>query len=222
MRVHTIETGAALEWELRLFEEVARHPEKRFLVFWQGNQALVVPKKLAAKSKFEDVAKRSGAAGWPVHVRATGGDATPQGRGVLNVTHVYTCDSGGAFDIPAAYGRLCAPIEQALGTEASRGWQPGAFCDGAYNVQWQGRKFAGTALRFRPCHDDKSRHTVLAHALMLTEPPGVETIGAINTLLAALGETRVIARAAHTGLPDGLDRIAFLSRLEQAFGLAAY
>ena len=215
--IETLDVGAGLEWEARLFEEVARRPEKRFLKLWQGPAALVAPRKLAAKAGFDAAAAEMAAAGWPVHVRATGGDATPQGPGIVNVTHVYTQASGGAFDIGAAYGRLCAPIAAALGDGASVGWQPGAFCDGAYNVQWQGRKFAGTAMRFRPCRADKSAHTVLAHALMLIAPPGAEAIGAINRFLGALGEPRVIRAEAHTGLPEGQSAEDFIARLLAAF-----
>ncbi|MEM6386291.1 MAG: protein ligase [Pseudomonadota bacterium] len=215
--IDTLDTGAALAWETRLFEEVARQPDKYFLKVWEGSQSLVVPKKLAANPQFASAQELLEAAGWPVHVRATGGDATPQGRGILNVTHIYTFESGGAFDIPAAYARLCDPIKQALGDGATVGWQDGAFCDGAYNVQWFGRKFAGTALRFRPCRADKSSHTVLAHALMLMDAPSAPAISAINRLLAHLGEARVIVDAAHTGLPERLSREVFLDRLVAGF-----
>ena len=215
--VETLETGAALEWETRLFDEVSRHPGKRYLKVWQGSQSLVAPKKLAIKPGFPEAAGALAAEGWPVHVRATGGDATPQGPGIVNVTHVYTHASGGPFDIAAAYRRLCTPIERALGEGAAHGWQPGAFCDGAFNVQWNGLKFAGTALRYRPGRVDKSSHTVLAHALMLFEPPTADAIHSINRLLGLLGEPRVISPEAHTGLPRGQSAESFLDRLVAAF-----
>lgn len=217
MNVGVLDTGTALDWEIKLFEEVSKHPDKSFLKVWEGTQALVAPKKLAALPNFPDAAATLAEEGWPVHVRATGGDATPQGPGIMNVTHVYTWKSGGPFDIEAAYGRLCTPIEKALGGDATRGWQPGAFCDGAYNVQWQGRKFAGTAMRFRPGRTDKSSHTVLAHALMLTEPPTKAAIDSINRLLTQLGEERRILLDAHTGLPDGQTVDEFINRLVAAF-----
>ena len=215
--IDTLDIADALEWETRLFEEVARHPEKRFLKLWDSPQSLVSPKKLSTLPVFAEAATEMSEAGWPVHLRATGGDVTPQGPGIVNVTHVYTWKSGGVFDIEAAYGRLCGPIARALGAGASVGWQPGAFCDGAYNVQWNGLKFAGTAMRFRPCRDDKSSHTVLAHALMLFQPPGNDAIDAINTFLKRLGEPRVIDPHAHTGLPAKTQPYAFLARLALEF-----
>ena len=215
--VETLGIAEALAWETRLFEEAAKRPGKSFLKFWTSRQSLVSPKKLGALPKFATAADRMAEMGWPVHLRATGGDVTPQGPGIVNVTHVYTWASGGTFDIEAAYGRLCGPIAAALGDGACIGWQPGAFCDGAYNVQYQGRKFAGTAMRFRPCRDDKSSHTVLAHALMLFAPPGAEAITAINRFLSDLGEPRVIEADAHTGLPDWLTAERFVDRLQDAF-----
>lgn len=217
VKIERMDTGRALAWETRLFDEVSRHPEKSFLKVWEGTQSLVAPKKLAALPAFSDVASRLADRGWPVHVRATGGDVTPQGPGILNVTHVYTWQSDGPFDIAGGYERLCGPIEVALGAGASRGWQPGAFCDGAYNVQLNGLKFAGTAMRFRPGRENKSSHTVLAHALMLIAPPGKESIAAINRFLSDLDEPRIIQQDAHTGLPDGLTAEDFTTRLVDAF-----
>ena len=211
MRIDRLPTGRALAWEAQLFDEVSRHPEKSFLKVWEGDRSLVAPRKLAALTDFPDVAARLADEGWPVHVRATGGDVTPQGPGILNVTHVYTWQSSGPFDIAAGYHRLCAPIEAALGAGASRGWQPGAFCDGAYNVQWNGLKFAGTAMRFRP------GHTVLAHALMLIEPPEPTTIAALNRFLSALNQDRIIQEDTHTGLPNGQTVDDFITRLVTAF-----
>ena len=215
--IDQLDTGRALAWETQLFDEVARHPEKAFLKVWEGSRSLVAPKKLATLPAFAEVSAKLTEDGWPVHVRATGGDVTPQGPGILNITHVYTWPSGGPFDITAGYHRLCAPIEAALGSGASRGWQPGAFCDGAYNVQWNGLKFAGTAMRFRPGREDKSSHTVLAHALMLIEPPEPEAIAALNQFLRGLDQDRTILHNTHTGLPTGQCVDDFIMRLVQAF-----
>lgn len=217
VQIDKLDTGRALAWETQLFDEVARHPEKAFLKVWEGSRSLVSPKKLAALPAFAKVAAKLTEEGWPVHVRATGGDVTPQGPGILNITHVYTWPSRGPFDIAAGYHRLCAPIEAALGSGASRGWQPGAFCDGAYNVQWNGLKFAGTAMRFRPGREDKSSHTVLAHALMLIEPPEPGAIAALNQFLRGLDQDRTILLDTHTGLPTGQSVDGFIIRLVQAF-----
>ena len=104
-----------------------------------------------------------------------------------------------------------------LGFGAPRGGMPGAFCDGAHIVQYQGKKFAGTAMRLRPCRGDRARYAVMAHALMLIDPPGPEAIDAINRFLSELGEEREIDIASHTGLPAGMARSDYLERLARAF-----
>ncbi len=215
--IEACDTEEALAREMALLGQVSDAPAKRFLWFWSAPQSLVAPRKLGSKPRFRDAAVELAKDGWPVFLRGTGGDVTPQGPGIVNVTHVYAGSTSRTFDLDAEYDRLCTPIETALGPGASRGWQPGAFCDGAHNVQWSGRKFAGTAMRFRPCRADRSRHAVMAHALLLIEPPSAAAIAAINRFLSALHEPRVIDPAAHTGLPPALDKTTYLSRLERAF-----
>jgi lipoate-protein ligase A len=215
--IETCEAGDALSREIELLDRVSRDPDQRFLWIWQAPQSLVAPRKLSTLPMYTDAARELSADGWPVSLRSTGGDVTPQGPGIVNVTHVYSGRPATSFDLAENYGLLCLPIEQALGQGASRGWQPGAFCDGAYNVQWNGLKFAGTAMRFRQCRADKSRYAVLAHALMLFEPPSTAAITAINRFLGRLGEARQIDPTAHTGLPDGVSPDDFLNRLHHAF-----
>jgi lipoate-protein ligase A len=210
-------TDIALSRELDLLDRVSHAPDQRLLWVWQGTQSLVVPRKLAVQSRFTQAAADLAAQGWPVHTRSTGGDATPQGPGIVNVTHVYALPRTDRFDLDREYGRLCAPIETALGPGATRGWQPGAFCDGAHNVQFNGLKFAGTAMRFRPSKADRGRVSIMAHALMLMDPPRTDAIDAINHLLGALDQDRSIAQDAHTGLPPGDTPDRFLSRLVAAF-----
>lgn len=215
MEIETLDAGAALAHEMALLGQVSKGLSERHLWLWQSPQALVAPKKMASLPGFPGAFADLADAGWPVHLRATGGDVTPQGPGIVNVTHVYSVNRAQDFSIEAEYDRLCRPIEVALGDGASRGWSPGAFCDGAYNVQLHGKKFAGTAMRFRPCLADRSRMAVMAHALMLFELPSMEAIDALNAFLEAVGEPRRIERAAHTGLEQWQ---GFTARLVPAFG----
>lgn len=216
MQIEILDMAAALAREEALLGRVARDPGQRFLWLWAAPApCLVAPRKLGLLAGFDQARAALEARGWPVHLRGTGGDVTPQGPGVVNVSHIYPSPPIKRFDLDAEYGRLCGPIEAAIGAEASRGWQPGAFCDGAHNVQISGRKFAGTAMRFRPCQADKSRYAVLAHALMLFARPAPEAIAALNEFLARLEQPRVIKAAAHTALPH--DPTAFLRDLVAGF-----
>jgi lipoate-protein ligase A len=216
MTPDTLDAAQALAREADLLAQVSETPDMRCLWLWDCPRALVVPRKLALLQGFDEAARASVEAGWPVTQRITGGDVTPQGPGIVNVTHAYSVPARG-FDMGREYDRLCTPIERALGPGASRGWKPGAFCDGAHNVQIDGLKFAGTAMRFRPARGDRGRMAVMAHALMLMRPPEPAAIAALNALLAALGEPRRIDRAAHGGLPGTGAVPDFLARLVRAF-----
>lgn len=216
-RVELLSSEAAMEREAALLAQVSEDPEFSRIWLWQAPQGLIAPRKLSRLPDYDAVARDLAQRGWPVALRSTGGDVTPQGPGIVNVTHVYSRPPKEKFDLDREYDRLCRPIEAALGDGASRGWQPGAFCDGAHNVQWNGLKFAGTAMRFRPCKADKTRYAVLAHALMLMTPPAPEAIEALNRFLQGLGEDRRIDPAAHTGLPADTTRAAFLTRLLDGF-----
>jgi lipoate-protein ligase A len=217
VHVTTLEAETALARELELLTHVRDSPDAQVLWLWQSPQSLVAPRKMAKLEGFEATTDALARAGWPVSLRATGGDVTPQGPGIVNVTHVYATRHGHGFDIEGAYDRLCQPIEAALGDGASRGWQPGAFCDGAHNVQFNGLKFAGTAMRFKRCSMDKGRQAILAHALMLIAPPAPAAITALNRFLSGVQEPRQIDLAAHTGLPEGMDQDTFLARLADGF-----
>ena len=215
--VDFLDAGKALARELELLENVSLNPDKRHLWFWECPRSLVSPKNLTNRPRFEEASQRLSAEGWQVHLRSTGGDVTPQGSGILNVSHVYATRPGKPVDLKEEYDRLCMPIEKALGDGASRGWQPGAFCDGEYNVQLNHLKFAGTAMRIRRCKADRSRNAILAHAIMLIEPVSVEAIEAINRFLSLLDEERQIDLSAHTSLPDSYLKQDFVAKLTETF-----
>lgn len=215
--IETCDAAEALVREMSFLAEAAEDPAWRKVWFWQTQTCLVAPRNLASLPQFSDAQREMKGRGWPVFVRGTGGDVTPQGPGIVNVTHVYARGSGGPVDLEAEYQRLCAPISEALGHGASIGWQSGAFCDGAYNVQFEGRKFAGTAMRFRPCKEDKTRFAILAHALMLFDPPSADMIDALNQFLGLMEQPRRIESAAHTGLPHQINRGDFVAGLGRAF-----
>lgn len=212
-----LDASEALARELDLLEDVSRDPGRRHLWFWESPKCLVAPKSLSSKPTFERAALALEAEGWPVSLRSTGGDVTPQGAGIVNVSHVYATEPGEPVDLKREYDRLCTPIETALGAGASRGWQPGAFCDGEFNVQLNNRKFAGTAMRVRRGKADRKRSAILAHAIMLIDPVSIDAIGAINRFLSHLGEDRRIDAGAHASLPESYGRQAFIAALRTAF-----
>nr|WP_245513984.1 hypothetical protein [Antarcticimicrobium luteum] len=151
---------------------------------------------------FARACTRAADAGWPVHLRATGGDLVPQGPGIVNLTLMFREPQGAASTLEDAYKRLTAPICEALsdaGIPSRYGAVSGAFCDGRFNVIVTGRKFAGTAQRWRPMAGGMAVQT---HAMMLIRTPDENTIATLNRFYQDCGINRVIHAMAHVGLQE--------------------
>lgn len=210
-----------------MFDQVASGDRPYICEIWTTEQCLVAPARMAKKRGFREAAKDLTARGWPVFLRNTGGDVTPQGFGMLNISIAFALPKGSPPSIEDGFDTLCAPIFAELSALGHRGRYAavaGAFCDGAYNVVVDGRKVAGTAQRWRRSHADPARHVIFAHALVLIDADLVRGIEAVNRLRKACGErdevhvdAHVNMRALHTvghwaGSPDTL-----AERLKESF-----
>jgi lipoate-protein ligase A len=179
-----------LDRELALLGRVARGELPWGLLQWRAAEhGLVVPRSTARLERFPEAAALSGAEGWPVATRESGGGIVPLSRGVLTVAIAYTAPS---IRIEAAFHTLCAPLVDALadfGVEASVGWVPGAFCDGAYNVVVEGRKIGGTAQRWRRATlpNGERADAVLAHAMLLVDDDLQVLVGAVDRFASRCG-----------------------------------
>ena len=162
--------------------------------------ALVCPAAYQNRAGFARAAVRSGARGWPVLFRSTGGGAAPQGPGALNFAVSVTVGEG--FKMERGYQLLIQPIRAALGHGGRKlavGAINNSFCDGRWNLSINGKKVAGAAQRWRRAGRGKTR--ILAHAVILTGGaivPGVAAIGALHRDLR-LGPVRA---ESHTTLDD--------------------
>lgn len=194
---------------------------------WSMPKGLVVPKSFAIYDKFESAAAQMGEAGWPLHLRQTGGDLTPQGPGVINLSYVFSHPADAGLSISAAYHRLCDPIigflKDAYGLESYCSEVSGAFCDGKFNVVIDGIKIAGTAQKWRPYRAaDGSKHIgVLAHAALIADADVSALIEASNRFYKLCDVDRQIDVACQTSLarliPAGrFDRAEFMAGLCQA------
>lgn len=178
-------------------------------------QSIVMPWHFSRNPGFEAAAAQAQALGWPVVLRPTGGGAVPQGPGVINLAMVWRASQ--KLSIEDAYRALCAPIAEAcadFGVTALPGATEGSFCDGAFNLSVEGRKIVGTAQRWR---SQGGTRAVLAHAMILTEPPAATAIAAINLLHRGLGLDLPVRAEVHTGLgacAEGLSEIRFAERLD--------
>lgn len=178
-----ISEGLALEQ--RLLEQVTAGHTRYGYAIWRSHQALVVPRSATHKPGFELASRYCESQGWPVVVRSTGGEMTPQTSGFINLSMVLRCN-GAKTGIRESYSMICQPLIQwmaAMGIHAYCSQVDGAFCDGDFNLVVNGKKIAGTAQRrkhLRPSKPDNKEDTaILLHAVILCDE-GLERIWKIS------------------------------------------
>lgn len=200
-----VPTEAGLTAEQQLLADVCAGSAAGGVLFWQAtDQTLVMPRRLSREAGFEAGCEAAAALGWPVLLRETGGEPVPQSAATINVALVYAAprDDNDRNRIETAYLRLCEPLCQvlrALGGQASLGEVAGAFCDGRYNVNLDGRKWVGTAQRWRQAN---GRAVVLAHGAMLMGNDREAMVAAVNTFNHACGLPQRCDPAAHIALHE--------------------
>jgi lipoate-protein ligase A len=217
----TIASG--LQAEQDLLASVCAGDAEFGLLFWQpSDQALVMPRRLNRLPGFEHACEVSAAAGWPVLLRDTGGEPVPQSATTINIALVYAPprSEGDLNRIETGYRRLCDPICQLLdelGGTSSLGEIDGAFCDGRFNVNLDGRKMVGTAQRWRQSQGGQ-RPVGLVHGAMLLNNDRVSMVEAVNRFNEAGGLEQRVRAQSHIALhekfaaPDALERLDELYR----------
>ncbi|KAB0486094.1 hypothetical protein SAMN04490202_3207 [Pseudomonas reinekei] len=218
----TIEAG--LQAEQDLLASVCAGDSEFGLLFWQpSDQALVMPRRLNRLPGFAAACEVSAAAGWPVLLRDTGGEPVPQSATTINIALVYAPprSEGDLNRIESGYRRLCDPICQLLdelGGTSSLGEIDGAFCDGRFNVNLDGRKMVGTAQRWRQSQGGQ-RPVGLVHGAMLIDNDRASMVAAVNRFNQACGLEQRVRAESHIALhekfaaPDALARLDELYRL---------
>ncbi|MBV32054.1 MAG: hypothetical protein CMK36_01255 [Porticoccaceae bacterium] len=208
----------ALEQERILLTDVLLGKCPTALSIWTTSRSLVVPRRLKNKSNFARAKTNSRARGWTVVVRDSGGGATPQGNGIVNVTYAYVCDQHPS--IAEGYSEICAPIirlAHEFGEEASCDYVNGSFCDGQYNVVCRSRKLAGTAQRRSRQKGRASRAVLFAHALILVDHDLVESTRALNEFYQDCEDNVTVDVDAHVNLNDLSEELPIQSMDEVAY-----
>lgn len=216
----TVEAG--LQAEQDLLAAVCRGERDHGLLFWRPtDRALVMPRRMSRLEGFEAACVELAASGWPVLLRETGGEPVPQSSAVINIALIYAAprSEGDHGRIEAAYERLCQPLCSVLrewGGVASLGEIEGAFCDGRYNVNLNGRKLVGTAQRWRQGQGGK-RPVVLVHGALLLDNERESMVAAVNRFNERCGlEQRCLAQS-HIALHEVVPEAPLLERLGQAY-----
>lgn len=146
----------------------------------------------------------------------------PQGPGVDNLALAFDAPKG--TTIEDGYRMLTEIIKRGLGEHGAAlevGDTLGSFCDGAWNLSFEGRKIVGTAQRWRPMPDGRRR--VLAHALILTNPDIREATEAVSAFQRDLG-LGLVDLEAHTSAGTAfhlteLPAASLLDAAEKALGV---
>ncbi|CQR41163.1 lipoyl protein ligase domain-containing protein [Thiomonas arsenitoxydans] len=167
---------------------------------WSAPASLVVPRSYERLARWAAACSTSAAAGWPVQVRSSGGGVVPQGPGVLNLSLTWPSTSAIPKDTDAVYQTLCHRLAVAFaqcGVLVVPQGVNGSFCDGRFNLAFEGRKLVGTAQSWR-----RIGHApiVLAHAVILVDCDAQELTARANAFEAASGSDRRYRADALTSL----------------------
>ena len=214
----TIEAG--LQAEQDLLASVCAGDAEFGLLFWQpSDNALVMPRRLNRLPGFDHACEVSAAAGWPVLLRETGGEPVPQSPSTINIALVYAPprSEGDLNRIETGYRRLCDPICELLdelGGISSVGEIDGAFCDGRFNVNLDGRKMVGTAQRWR---QSGGRPVGLVHGALLLENDREALIAAVNRFNEACGLDQRVRADSHIALHEAFPAPDAISRLDTLY-----
>lgn len=217
-------TEAGLQAEQDLLASVCAGDAGYGVLFWRPtDRALVMPRRLSRLEGFAEASETLSDIGWPILLRESGGEPVPQSPATVNIALVYVQPSSDLDKdrIEKAYLRLCQPMLDALsalGGIASLGEVDGAFCDGRFNVNLNGRKMVGTAQRWRQSQGGK-RPVVLAHGAMLLDNERLEMVSAVNRFNEMCELEQRCRAQSHIALHEVFEAPAFLDGLAEAYSL---
>ena len=209
---------AGLQAELDLLASVCAAEADFGLLLWRPrDRALVIPRRMSRLPGFAEASETLADSGWPILLRETGGEPVPQSSATVNIALVYAQPKSDPDRdrIEIAYRRSCQPILDVLnelGGAASLGEVEGAFCDGRYNVNLNGRKMVGTAQRWRQSQGGL-RPVVLAHGALLVEDERREMVAAVNRFNEICEIEQRVRADSHIALSEAFPVDGVLERL---------
>jgi lipoate-protein ligase A len=206
-----------LRIEQAIFEDLAQAQAPRRLRLWRPLPALIATLGEANQPHFAQAAARAAGRGLAVWVRPSGGGAVCLGPGSLVVSHFYRSPRN---DIDSSYRQFAALLTEAvaaLDVTLREEHVLGAYCDGRFDLAWQGRKVGGIAQRRR--FRDGVAH-VWIHAVLAVEATALRYPEAVSEFYADLGATRLADPRRTTTLShclaDATGACDLMSRLSDA------
>lgn len=187
--------ASRLACELEWFD--ALNASSNILSIWEPQRALAVTALEAAMPNFAVAAEAAEGRGFAVHVRRSGGGCVCLGPGTLVISHLYgaTCD-----DIDRSYRDFAAKLITAIARvhiPLRIGQVSGAYCDGRFDLNWNGLKVGGIAQRRRARAGNSN---VWVHAVLSVEADSLRLPLEVATFYSDLGSERRVRDAATTAL----------------------
>lgn len=214
---------AGLQAEQDLLAKVCAGDADYGLLMWRPtDRALVMPRRMNRLPGFSEASETLADNGWPILLRESGGEPVPQSCATVNIALVYAQPSSDLDRdrIEIAYRRLCQPILDVLselGGAASLGEVQGAFCDGRFNVNLDGRKMVGTAQRWRQSQGG-ARPVVLAHGALLVDNERQEMVAAVNRFNEICELEQRVRADSHIALREAFPVEGVLEKLADVYG----
>ena len=220
VRYDPLEIIAGLEMEESLFNAISQGELEIGYFLWRSKRALVVPRSTTRKANFEFAVLESTKNGWPVVVRSTGGELTPQCESFINLS-IFIKRTEEQISIRESYMIICSAIIgwlNEMGVQAQCSSIDGAFCDGDYNVNVAGKKLAGTAQRWRKVNS--GHRALLLHAVILCDGDVDHLLDISNRFYRVCGVDPFIEKDKHVSLGQLLGNSSpqFVDEKMQSFG----
>jgi lipoate-protein ligase A len=139
--------------------------------------------------------------GWQLSQRKTGGAPVPQGKGVINVSYLYTLEKETNYSIPDSYNAFCQILAEFFNhfdIKVETHATPNSYCDGDYNLNINGKKVVGTAQRV--VLKKAGGKVVLAQACILVDVDTDKLVSPVNLCYQHHKLTERVSANVHTGL----------------------